>query len=111
MRHPTPNIEPEIAYLKPLNIIHPFYHEFLAKCPECDSTEVRWDGWTTAGHRGIHGVREEETALGYQLVCKPCEARFSRAKGSCGADEGSYCFATTNPLFWKKWEHWAIPRK
>jgi hypothetical protein len=68
---------------------------------------VIWDGWTTSGHRELHGVQEEETVIGYQLICKPCEAQFSRTKGS--SDKGSFCFATTNPIFWKNWEHWAIP--
>jgi len=109
-RRPAPVIQPETAYLKPFNVIHPFYYDNLSKCPQCESTDVRWDGWTTTGHWDLHGVREEETALGYQLVCKPCEGHFSHAKGSAGNDEGSFCFATTNMVFWKKWEHWEIPR-
>jgi hypothetical protein len=107
--HPTPIIEPQTAYLKPFNVVHPFYHSGLEKCPQCDSSDVIWDGWTTSGHRELHGVREEETVIGYQLICKPCEARFSRTKGS--GDKGFFCFATTNPVFWKKWEHWEIPRE
>jgi hypothetical protein len=110
-RYPNPVIQPQIAYLKPLNIIHPFYHDHLGKCPQCGSSEVRWDGWTTSGHRDLHGLREEETALGYQLICKPCENKFSRVKGDAKGIQGSYCFATTNPVFWKNWEHWAIPHQ
>jgi hypothetical protein len=108
-RQPTPIIQPETAYLKPLNIVHPFYHDDISACPQCATTDTRWDGWTTTGHREIHGIYEEEMALGYQLVCKACESRFSHAKGSARDDEGSFCFATTNPMFWKRWEHWAIP--
>ncbi|KAL6300463.1 hypothetical protein BKA93DRAFT_819423 [Sparassis latifolia] len=59
-----PNIVPEIAYLKPVNVIHPFYFPELARCPQCNSDDVKWTGWTTTGHR--------ETALGFQLRCQEC---------------------------------------
>jgi hypothetical protein len=72
---------------------------------------VRWDGWTTTGHRDVHGMKEEETVLGYQLICRQCEIRYSHAKDNIGGENRSYCFATTNPTFWQKWEHWKIPRK
>src|ERR1700675_474003 len=110
-RHPIPTIQPQTAYLKPLNVVHPFYLSGLDKCPQCESMDVLWDGWTTSGHRELHGIQEEETVIGYQLICKPCKTRFSQVGGSAsaGADKGSFCFATTNPVFWKKWEHWAIP--
>ncbi|KAG1751553.1 uncharacterized protein EDB91DRAFT_1045192, partial [Suillus paluster] len=32
-------IEPKIQYLKPLNIVHPFYYPQLAQCPRCKSDE------------------------------------------------------------------------
>jgi hypothetical protein len=110
-RQPVPKFQPQTAYLKPLNIVHPFYYESLSKCPQCGSTDVRWDGWTTTGHRELHGVREEETALGYQLICRVCESHYSHAGGNAGSAEGQFCFATTNHIFWKKWEHWEIPRE
>ena len=110
-RQPTPIIQPQTAYLKPLNVVHPFYHPELDKCPQCDSTDVLWDGWTTSGHRELHGVQVEETVIGYQLICKPCQGRFTRTKGTAICEKGLFCFATTNPNFWKKWEHWRIPCK
>jgi hypothetical protein len=101
--------EPETAYLKPLNIIHPFYYDNITKCPQCDSSDVSWDGWTATGHRELHGISCEEMALGYQLICKQCKEEYSAKSNHVNGGEGSFCFATTNPTFWKKWEHWAIP--
>jgi hypothetical protein len=111
-RHPTPTIQPQVAYLKPFNVVHPFYYAGLGKrCPQCDSANVYWDGWTTSGHRDVHGIQEEETVLGLQLLCKECKSRFSHTKDNAGSEKGQYCFATTNPSFWRNWEHWQIPRK
>ncbi|KIJ13163.1 hypothetical protein PAXINDRAFT_14062 [Paxillus involutus ATCC 200175] len=62
------NITPEIQYLKPINILHPFYYPELACCPQCQSrTKVTWEGWTATGARDVHGVTCEEVALGLQL--------------------------------------------
>jgi hypothetical protein len=99
---PTPAIIPTSAYLKPLHIIHPFYHPELAKCPQCDSDNILWEGWNTAGHREVHGIHREETALGYQLKCQPCRD---------SSQQSNYCFATTNAKFWGNKEHWEIPRE
>ena len=110
-RQTMPMIQPQTAYLKPLNVVHPFYYTNLDKCPRCDATDTHWDGWTTTSHCRVHGVHEEETAIGYQLICKTRENQFLYAKGSTGTDKGTFCFATTNPIFWAKWEHWAIPRQ
>ncbi|KAJ7157748.1 hypothetical protein C8R46DRAFT_908802 [Mycena filopes] len=98
-------VKPQTAYLRPINIIHPIYYPTLGKCPHCGSCDVRWDGWNATGSREVHGLRREETALGYQL-----------RHDSCTPDEGSTksrtrSFATTNQLFWQRWEHWEIPRK
>ena len=101
-RSVTPNVLPTSAYLKPLHIVHPFYYPDLTKCPQCDSENVLWDGWTTGGHREVHGVSREETALGYQLKCHVCRDSTER---------GSYCVATTNAKFWEKKELWEVPRK
>lgn len=111
-RQVAPNIGPETAYLKPLNIIHPFYYPSLSRCPQCGSLDVLWDGWTTTGHRELHGVYVEETALGYQLQCKDCKKEHSKSKTiNRTGDDGNFCFATTNPAFWKHPEHWEVPRK
>jgi hypothetical protein len=101
-RNTTPNITPTPAYLKPLCVVHPFYNPELATCPQCGSDNILWDGWTTSGHREVHGVSREETALGYQLKCQPCQD---------APAQGSYCFATTNAKFWENKEHWEIPRE
>jgi hypothetical protein len=101
-RHAAPIIEPESAYLKPLHIVHPFYYPRLARCPQCTSVEVIWEGWTTTGSRDVHGVHEDEKALGFQMRCKKCE-QLGTAKGH------RFCVATTNPSFWIKWEHWELP--
>jgi hypothetical protein len=97
-RNSTPDISPQMAYLKPLHIVHPFYYPELARCPECESENISWQGWTTTGHREVHGVSHEETALGYQLSCDNCKSRI----GSRNTAEGFYCFATTNTMFWHK---------
>ena len=107
-RQGAPVAQPETVYLKPLNIVHPFYYDGISKCLQCGSLDVCWDGWTTTGHRMLHGIWEEETVLGYQLICKQCQDEHS-AKSKGKIANGSFCFATTNPMFWKKWEYWAIP--
>ncbi|KAF7969565.1 hypothetical protein HWV62_26925 [Athelia sp. TMB] len=106
-RNTTPVIEPETTYLKPLTVIHPIFFPSLAKCPQCDGDDIRWDEWTTTGPRDVHGVRREEMAIGVQLRCNGmCAQRF---KGKDAPEQGVYCFATTNVLFWEKREHWEIP--
>ena len=102
-------IQPETAYLKPLNVIHPFYYPDLGKCPRCDSLDVLWDSWASNGHRDLHGVHEEEMAIGYQLQCKACKE--NKATHTQDDEGGGYCFLTTNQVFWTKWEHWRMPRQ
>ncbi|KAJ7130666.1 hypothetical protein C8R46DRAFT_1236100 [Mycena filopes] len=97
-------VKAETAYLRPINIIHPVYYPALGKCPHCGSEDIDWDSWNATGSREVHGVRREETALGYQL-----------RHDKCLPDEGesgtrNRCFATTNMGFWRNWEHWEIPR-
>ena len=108
-RNTTPIIEPQSAYLKPLTIVHPFYFPELAKCPQCDTDNIGWNGWTTTGPRNVHGICRDETAYGVQVQCKgECERRFGGGKNA--EEAGTYCFATTNVKFWEKREHWGIPR-
>ena len=97
-RQSAPEITPVIAHLKPLNVVHPFYYPDISVCPKCRSADTYWDGWNAKGSREVHGIKEEEAALGFQLRCKNCRG------------DGQFCIATTNPLFWEKWEHWKIPR-
>ncbi|KAJ6484175.1 hypothetical protein C8R45DRAFT_931628 [Mycena sanguinolenta] len=104
VRHRAGKIQPQAAYLRPINIIHPFYYPMLAKCPYCGSQDVSWDSWNGTGSREVHGLKREETALGYQLrhdECIPDE-------GGGGTKKRS--FATTNQVFWQGWQHWQIPR-
>lgn len=103
----TPDITPDTTYLKPLNVVHPFYYPELACCPQCDSKKIQWNGWTPTGHREVHGVSREETAIGVQLRCSLCQERY----GKDGEEEGKgkYCWATTNALFWERKEHWELP--
>lgn len=92
-------------YMKPLNVVHQFFYPELAKCPRCLSTDVTWDGWTGQGSRDVHGINQEETAIGYQLRCKICKESKDKSASS------THCVATTNPEFWENWEHWQVPRE
>jgi hypothetical protein len=94
---------PATAYIKPINVVHPFYYPTLTRCPKCKSKDVLWEGWTGTGSREVHGLNREEMAIGYQLRCKSCENRV-------GSERAGYCYATTNPVFWQEYEHWQIPR-
>ena len=121
---------PDLAYLKPLHIIHPFYYPELSVCPHCGATgkDVRWDSWTTTGHRDIYGLQQNECALGYQLRCNICKqanigkSHTRRRRRNQSANEGggnveepeddeTYCVATTSFVFWSGWEFWKIPCK
>jgi hypothetical protein len=110
-------IEPTMQYLKPLNIVHPFYYPHLGHCPRCGSDkDTAWEGWTSKGARELHGLFCEEAALGTQLRCNRCKeslkakTRGDAASGMVAGIEG-YCFATTSAMYWKGWEHWRIPRE
>jgi formate dehydrogenase maturation protein FdhE len=114
-------------YIKPLNVIHPFYYPQLATCPRCGSDkETSWEGWTSTGARELHGLICEETALGAQLQCNICKESAKMKKGNTKntpgdddagaqasetADLEGYCFATTSAAYWRTWEHWRIPRE
>ncbi|KAK7055962.1 hypothetical protein R3P38DRAFT_3170627 [Favolaschia claudopus] len=106
-------LEPASLYIRPINIVHPFYYD-ISQCPQCDSTDIKWDSWTGAGSREIHGLYFEEKALGFQLRCAPCKAKYGKhgtdvgARNAEGEKLGS-SFATTNAVFWERWEHWKIP--
>ncbi|KAK7000737.1 hypothetical protein R3P38DRAFT_3218571 [Favolaschia claudopus] len=108
-------IEPNSLYMRPLNVVHPFYYDNLC-CPQCDSADIKWDSWTGGGPRGqVHGVRCEERAIGYQLRCDACKKRYGQGGSEAGAkgpdnEKLGYSFATTNPKFWAKRQHWEIPR-
>ena len=108
-RSTTPTIEPQSAYLKAITIIHPFYFPELAKCPQCGTASVGWNGWTTTGPRNVHGICRDETAYGVQVQCRgACETLYSG--GNQAQQVGTYCFATTSVKFWENREHWDVPR-
>ncbi|KAJ6502910.1 hypothetical protein C8R47DRAFT_1251855 [Mycena vitilis] len=113
-RTPT-KIQPSVQYLRPLNVVHPFYYNNIGHCPQCGSEDIKWDSWTGAGSREVHGVRMEEKAIGFQLRCKPCKGKYGLGGTDTGArnkegEKMGYSFATTNTKFWTNWQHWAIPR-
>lgn len=115
-------VDPTIQYLKPLNIVHPFYYPQLARCPRCGSDkDTTWEGWTSKGPRELHGILCEEMALGAQLRCNRCkETSKSKPKTRNSTTHRSdlvdssiegYCFTTTSAMYWKSWEHWRIPHE
>jgi hypothetical protein len=84
----TAPITPQIAYLKPLTVVHPFYFQELSEagCPYCTSLEITWDRWTSTGACEVHGVTVEEFAIGQQMCYKPCaqahdKLKHAKAKG------------------------------
>ncbi|KAG1832545.1 hypothetical protein EV424DRAFT_1312939 [Suillus variegatus] len=120
------DIEPVTQYIKPFNVIHPFYYPQLATCPRCSSDEeTTWEGWTSTGPRELHGLICEETALGAQLRCNTCKESTKMKKAADKNIPGDvedvqahqpanlegYCFATTSAAYWSSWEHWRIPRE
>ncbi|KAG2157252.1 hypothetical protein DEU56DRAFT_763712 [Suillus clintonianus] len=113
-----PAVNPEVLYLKPLRVVHPFYHPELARCPRCNCTDgVSWDGWTGTGPRDVHGLMLDEAAIGMQLRCETCKNDPSSKKGlvesECEHNDRKtikgHCFATTSQDFWRNWSHWSIP--
>ncbi|THH23139.1 hypothetical protein EUX98_g8034 [Antrodiella citrinella] len=105
-RQAVPKVDISTAYLKPITIIHPFYFPQLSKCHRCGSEDTTWDGWNGTGHRDVHGLSRDETALGFQLRCEQC-----KRDSTTGPKENAlpFCLATTNTLFWDTWQHWEIP--
>ncbi|KAI0365887.1 hypothetical protein BV20DRAFT_953337, partial [Pilatotrama ljubarskyi] len=121
-RSATADIVPETSYLKALTVIHPLYFDNLKECPLYgeNGDGVFWGGWTTTGHREVHGLDREETALGFQLRCTSCvgtappreKTEPDGPKGNAAESKPKYkCYSTTNELFWEKYEHWQIPGK
>jgi hypothetical protein len=91
-----------VYYLRPTMVVHPFYSKDLQICPGCrsrgeTSTKTLWKSWSTGGPRHIHGLFEEEVAIGMKLYCETCA---ERAKDSDDHDASGYC-STTNYKFWE----------
>ncbi|KAG2353116.1 hypothetical protein BDR07DRAFT_1310779, partial [Suillus spraguei] len=111
-------VKPTAQYLKPLNIVHPFYFPQLAQCPHCGSQDsVVWEDWTSTGAQELHGLCYEEMALGTQLQCNICKEKLAKKPPTTRNSQGlrklleikGYCFATISATYWKSWEHWKIP--
>jgi hypothetical protein len=90
-------------YLRPTTTVHPLYSKDLQICPGCrsrgeTSTKTLWKSWSSSGRpRHIHGLFEEEMAIGMKLHCETCA---ERAKDSSERDASGYC-STTNYKFWE----------
>ncbi|KAI0746419.1 hypothetical protein C8Q80DRAFT_1219860 [Daedaleopsis nitida] len=107
---PSTEVVPGTTYLKPLNVVHPFYYPDLLRCPNCmaKTSDVLTNRWNPKGHHEVHGVMQEETAIGVQICCNLCRKKFS--KNSLNREEGSsYCSMMTSQGFWVKSEQWEIP--
>ncbi|TFY78099.1 hypothetical protein EWM64_g5914 [Hericium alpestre] len=109
-RSNVPMIEPKTAYLKSMHIVHPFYYPQLSMCHRCSSDNIQWDGWTSSSPREVYGVQRGELALGYQLRCVDCQDLKSKQMTKAARKKITYSCATTNDLFWERWEYWQIPR-
>ncbi len=108
----------EAYYLCPVTIVHPIYYPI--RCPDCrkasetpdtlsDSTnnqKISPERWTSDGPRCVHGVDEEEFALGLQMKCKICKANRSLTKGST---KTNIVFSLTSIGYWEGIPYWEIP--
>ncbi|PIL35895.1 hypothetical protein GSI_01555 [Ganoderma sinense ZZ0214-1] len=121
----SPDVIPDLACLKPVTILHPYFFDELNICPRCGATgdDLSWGRWTTSGPRDVHGVYGEEQVIGVQMRCNKCKEargntgrRGGRGKGGGGDDDDdddyddpSYCWGTASYQFWEGKEHWEIP--
>ena len=101
-------IKPGTSYVRPLTIIHPYYFPNLAKCHQCGSENVKWEGWNAYGYRDVHGISYEETAMGSQLSCKACKEKGGRDEKG---EKLHHCFSMTNAVVWENLQLWEIPRE
>ncbi|KAI1782658.1 hypothetical protein LXA43DRAFT_1103634 [Ganoderma leucocontextum] len=108
-RNPTPEVNAEDTYLKPVHAVHYAYYSMLRRCPNCGATgkAVQFGGWNATGPREIHGLSREEMAIGIQVRCTSCEEKASKMGGA--KDEASYCFSTTSAKFWEQYKFWELP--
>ncbi|KAI0344801.1 hypothetical protein BDW22DRAFT_1326630 [Trametopsis cervina] len=64
------DIKPDLAYLRPITVLHPFYFPRLRRCPRNMLHQVTNDGWQSNGSREVHGMYHEQSAIGFQLRCE-----------------------------------------
>lgn len=110
LRQVASDCDPEWAYIKTVMVIHQVFFPFIARCLNCHSRNVRPNGWTSTGHREVHGLSAEECMIGVQFQCVDCAAG-REGGGSGDSDEKRYCFLTTSLEFWEKMSLWEIPRE
>ncbi|KAI0681691.1 hypothetical protein BC835DRAFT_1302045, partial [Cytidiella melzeri] len=89
-------IKPDIAYIQHLTVIHPYYFKSLRRCPRNATHNIANDGWQSTGSRDVHGVSQEEAAIGYQIRCHDCKEEETKGKSL------TYCFALTNLEYWEE---------
>ncbi|KAI1782077.1 hypothetical protein LXA43DRAFT_1069364 [Ganoderma leucocontextum] len=109
LREVTPQIEPDITYLKVCYVVHWIFHDVLRRCPKCHSRRLERNGWNPSGPREVHGLFCEETALGIQLRCLDCAAKYAKQGQPAERKDGRYCWTTTSAEFWEDFEHWELP--
>ena len=126
-------LTPDAYYLCPITIIHPIFYPFSIHCPTCwkasDTPEFLHDPinnkkltpewWNTDGPCHVHGIDDEEFALGLQLKWKACKATQNTmkgipAKGANGASgltlkKTSILFNLTSVEYWEGIPCWEIP--
>ncbi|KAI1782041.1 hypothetical protein LXA43DRAFT_906973, partial [Ganoderma leucocontextum] len=112
LREVTPDIEPDLTYLKGCYAVHWIFHDALRRCPKCHGKNLERNGWNPSGPREVHGLFREEMAIGIQLRCLDCAAKYAKngqpGRNSEGSN-GRYCWTTTSPEFWENFEHWELP--
>ncbi|PIL30528.1 hypothetical protein GSI_07228 [Ganoderma sinense ZZ0214-1] len=111
LREVTPQIGPEITYLKRCYAVHWIFLEALRRCPKCHGKRLERSGWNPSGPREVHGLFREEMAIGIQLRCLDCAEKYGKKnKRSSGDLDKRYCWTTTSADFWDQFEHWELPK-
>ncbi|KAI0682549.1 hypothetical protein BC835DRAFT_1311466 [Cytidiella melzeri] len=100
-------IKPDSAYLRRLTVVHPYYFKSLRRCPRNASHNIASDGWQSTGSREVHGISQEEAAIGYQIRCHDCKEEEKNGTSV------TYCFALTNAEYWEelKQDYRTLPRE
>lgn len=113
LRKVTPNVTPDLSYLKPVTVLHPALIEELNFCPRCNATgsDLSWNGWTTSGPRDVHGISSEEQVIGVQMRCNRCKVARGKGDTDDNDEDPSYCWGTASSQFWENKEHWQVPSK
>ncbi|KAI0685123.1 hypothetical protein BC835DRAFT_1421556 [Cytidiella melzeri] len=83
-------IKPDVAYIRRLTVIHPYYFKSLQRCPRNATHNIANDGWQSTGSRDVHGVSQEEAAIGYQI------RQMSQLQGGGDKREVSYILLCTH---------------